>query len=154
MESHTSLIDMVKIIFKNDQLLAIIISMLLFNIDCYHRLLACSFYFDYGVYGGPEFTIFAITIGVSQIFTLAFYPCLPKICQRPQLFKLSIGLILLGYAGFMAVGYILPMNMVVLCIIGFILFAGQAVIQLLNYVLLADTIGAMASGSWARAMKA
>ena len=141
-ESHTSLIDMVKIIFKNDQLLAIIISMLLFNIG-YFTTTAFGvqfFYFDYGVYGGPEFTIFAITIGVSQIFTLAFYPLFAKNMSRPQLFKLSIGLILLGYAGFMAVGYILPMNMVVLCIIGFILFAGQAIIQLLNYVLLADTI--------------
>ena len=141
-ESHTSLIDMVKIIFKNDQLLAIIISMLLFNIG-YFTTTAFGvqfFYFDYGVYGGPEFTIFAITIGVSQIFTLAFYPLFAKNMSRPQLFKLSIGLVLLGYAGFMAVGYILPMNMVVLCIIGFILFAGQAIIQLLNYVLLADTI--------------
>lgn len=141
-ESHVGLKDTVKIIFKNDQLLAIIVSILLFNIG-YFTTTGFGiqfFYFDYGNYGGMEFTLFALTIGVTQILTLAVYPLLAKRLNRRQLFALAIGLVVLGYLGFMAVGYVLPMNMIMLCIIGFVLFAGQAIIQLLNLVLLADTI--------------
>ncbi|MDL2324320.1 glycoside-pentoside-hexuronide (GPH):cation symporter [Ruminococcaceae bacterium OttesenSCG-928-A16] len=141
-ESHVGLKDMFKVIFKNDQLLAIIVSILLFNIG-YFTTTGFGmqfFYFDYGNYGGMEFTLFAITIGISQIITLTFYPQLAKRLNRKQLFGLAIGLVVLGYLGFMAVGYLFPMNMVILCIIGFVLFSGQAIIQLLNLVLLADTI--------------
>ncbi len=141
-QSHTTLLGMVKIIAKNDQLLAIIICMLLFNIG-YFTTTSFGlqfFYFDYGVYGGSEYTIFAITIGVAQIVTLSFYPQFSKHFNRRQLFGLAIGLVVLGYLGFMTVGYLLPMNMIMLCIIGLVLFSGQAIIQLLNLVLLADTI--------------
>lgn len=141
-QSHTTLRGMVRIILKNDQLLAIIVCMLLFNIG-YFTTTGFGmqfFYFDYGVYGGMEFTIFAISIGVAQIVTLALYPKISKNLNRRQLFGLAILLVVLGYLGFMLVGYLLPMNMVVLCIIGLVLFAGQAIIQLLNLVLLADTI--------------
>lgn len=141
-QSHTTLRGMVRIILKNDQLLAIIVCMLLFNIG-YFTTTGFGmqfFYFDYGVYGGMEFTIFAISIGVAQIVTLALYPKISKNLDRKQLFGLAILLVVLGYLGFMLVGYLLPMNMVVLCIIGLVLFAGQAIIQLLNLVLLADTI--------------
>ena len=141
-QSHTSLGGMVKVILKNDQLLAIIICMLLFNIGYYTTtgFGVQFFYFDYGVYGGMEFTIFALAIGVAQIVTLALYPKISRNLNRRQLFTLAILMVVVGYLCFMLVGYLLPMNMAVLCVIGLILFAGQAIIQLLNLVLLADTI--------------
>ena len=141
-QNHTRLRDMVKIVAGNDQLLAIVCSMLLFNIGYFITtgFGMQFFYFDYGVYGGMEFTLFAICIGVAQILTLAFYPQISKNLTRRQVFTLAIALVLLGYLGFFGVGYVLPMNMVVLCIIGLVLFSGQAMIQLLCYVLLADTI--------------
>lgn len=141
-QSKTTLRGMVKIIAQNDQLLAIMSCILLFNIG-YFTTTAFGvqfFYFDYGVYGGMEFTLFAISIGVAQIVTLSLYPLLSKRFGRRQIFTLAIGLVVLGYLGFMAVGYVLPMNMIVLCVIGLILFSGQAMIQLLTLVLLADTI--------------
>lgn len=138
----TRLRDVAGLIFKNDQLVAVISCILVFNIGYYTTTSFGMqfFYFDYGVYGGMEFTIFALSIGVAQIATLAFYPVLAKRLSRPRLFRLAIILIVAGYVGFMSVGYVLPMNMVVLCIIGLVLFSGQAIIQLLNYVMLADTV--------------
>ena len=140
--SHTTLKDMVGIVFKNDQLMAIATAIFLFNTGYFITtgFGMQFFYFDYGNFGGMEFTIFAISIGVAQVVTLAFYPLLSKRMNRRQLFKLAIVLVLIGYACFMAVGYLLPMNMIILCGIGLVLFSGQAIIQLLNYVLLADTI--------------
>lgn len=141
-EKHTRLRDMIRIIGRNDQLLAIVCSMFVFNVGYFVTtgFGVQFFYFDYGVYGGMEFTIFAICIGIAQVTTLALYPLLTKNLARRQVFRLAILLVLLGYLGFMATGYLLPMNMIVLCIIGLVLFSGQAMIQLLCYVLLADTI--------------
>ena len=79
-------------------------------------------------------------IGVAQIVTLALYPRISKNMDRRHLFGLAILMVVLGYLSFMLVGYLLPMNMAVLCVIGLVLFAGQAIIQLLKLVLLADTI--------------
>lgn len=141
-EGRITLGAMVKNVFANDQLLAIIVSILLFNIGYFTTTSfgVQFFYFDYGNYGGIEFMIFALTIGVTQVVTLAFYNKLAAKFSRPQLFLLAICMVVLGYIGFMGVGYILPMNMVMLCIIGLVLFSGQAIIQLLNLVLLADTV--------------
>lgn len=141
-QTHSRLRDIVTTVFKNDQLVAIAGAILLFNIG-YFTTTAFGvqfFYFDYGNYGGMEFTFFALTIGVAQILTLALSPVLSKRLNRRGQFTLGIAMVVIGYLGFMAVGYVLPMNMAVLCLIGFILFAGQALIQLLNYVLLADTV--------------
>lgn len=141
-KSSATLKEMFGLIAKNDQLLAIGVALLLFNIGYY-----CTtgfgmyfFYFDYGVFGGPEFTYFAITIGVTQIVTLAVYPILSKRFTRRQLFTGALCMVVVAYLGFMATGYLWPMGMPQLIVVGFVLFAGQAVIQLLNYVMLADTV--------------
>lgn len=141
-KAGTKLRDIFRIIGKNDQLLAIAITLLLFNIGYYTTtgFGIYFFYFDYGNFGGPEFTYFALTIGVTQILMLSLYPAISKLMNRRKLFTVSLFLVLAGYICFMLVGYVLPMSMPVLIAIGFVLFAGQAVIQMLQYVLLADTV--------------
>ena len=49
-------------------------------------------------------------------------------------------MIIVGYALFMSVGYVFPMNMVTIGIAGLVLFSGQGFIQVLVLVMLADTI--------------
>lgn len=143
-QNHTTLRGMVRIIAKNDQLLTLAVAILLFNIGYFTTtgFGVQFFYFDYGVFGGPEFTIFAATIGVAQILTMALYPLITKGMNRKKQFTLGTVLVVIGYLALFGIGYLpfLPMNMVMLCIIGFVLFSGQALIQLLNYVLLADTV--------------
>lgn len=141
-KSGVRLRDMLHIIVKNDQLLAIGLTMLLFNI-AYFTTTGFGmffFYFDYGNFGGPEFTYFALTIGLTQILVLALYPQLSKRMSRRQLFTRALVLVVVGYLGFMATGYLLPKTMPVLIAVGFVLFAGQAAIQMLQYILLADTV--------------
>ncbi|MGD9559139.1 MAG: glycoside-pentoside-hexuronide (GPH):cation symporter [Oscillospiraceae bacterium] len=141
-KSNVGLKGMLAVVFKNDQLLVLAGAILLFNIGYFTTTSfgVQFFYFDYGNYGGMEFTIFAIVIGLAQIITLALLPVLAKRLNRRQQFTLATVMVTVGYLGFMAVGYLLPMNMAMLGVIGFILFSGQAIIQLLNYVLLADTV--------------
>ncbi|MDL2293225.1 glycoside-pentoside-hexuronide (GPH):cation symporter [Ruminococcaceae bacterium OttesenSCG-928-D13] len=141
-KNNTTLKDMVRIIGKNDQLLVIAVAILLFNIGYFTTtgFGVQFFYFDYGVFGGPEFTIFAASLGVAQILTLSIFPSLAKGIKRRGQFTIGIVMVVIGYLALFAVGYLFPMNMPILCVIGFVLFAGQAIVQLLNYVLLADTV--------------
>ena len=142
-QDKTHFKDILKLIFKNDQLLTIAVSILLFNIG-YYITTALGIYFfdyDYGDLGdGKAYTIFLVVVAVTQVLALAIYPLFSKRFNRKQIFTLSIILVVIGYIGFMLIGYVLPMNIITLVIIGAILFFGQAFIQLLVLVMLADTI--------------
>lgn len=141
-ESGARLREIFHVLGKNDQLMALSITLLLFNIGYYITtgFGMYFFYFDYGNFGGSEFTFFALTIGVTQILVMAIFPLLSKRFNRRTLFTIGLILVVIGYLGFMATGYIWPMTMPILMVVGFILFGGQAIIQMLQYVMLADTV--------------
>lgn len=140
--TKTSLLDMIKIIFKNDQLVIIIIAIFLFN-SGYFITTALGIYFfnyDFNKYGGAEFTMFSAILAVSQLTALIIFPSLMKKMSRKKLFTISVMMIAVGYAIFMSVGYILPLNMLFIGLAGLVLFSGQGFIQVLVLVMLADTI--------------
>lgn len=141
-QDKTPFKDILKIIFKNDQLVVIIISILLFNIG-YFITTALGIYFfeyDFQKYGGVEFTIFSGILAVSQLTALSLFPILTKKFTRKRLFTYSIIMVTIGYLLFMSVGYVLPQNMIFIGIAGLVLFFGQGIIQVLVLVMLADTI--------------
>ncbi|MDO9628589.1 MAG: glycoside-pentoside-hexuronide (GPH):cation symporter [Acholeplasmataceae bacterium] len=141
-QQKTTLVDMVKIIAKNDQLVVVIVAILLFNIG-YFITTSLGIYFfnyDFNKYGGAEFTIFSGILAVSQLTALGLFPVLMKKMTRKKLFTIAVGMITVGYAIFMSVGYILPMNMLFIGLAGLVLFSGQGFIQVLVLVMLADTI--------------
>lgn len=141
-QEKTSLKGMIKVISKNDQLLVIIIAIFLFNTG-YFITTALGIYFfnyDFNKYGGAEFTMFSAILAVSQLTALSLFPLIAKKMKRASIFKMAIGLIVLGYIVFMSVGYVLPMNMLFIGFAGLVLFSGQGFIQVLVLVMLADTI--------------
>jgi len=134
---HTSLKGMFDVIFKNDQLLYTAISMALFMIG-YCTTTSFGIYFfkyaygDEGMYG-----IFAIILGVSQILALVIFPLVSKHYDRKTLYKFATILLVLGYIIF----FFAPMRtMLFIGFAGVLLFVGQAFIQLLMLVFLADTV--------------
>ncbi|MCR1808802.1 glycoside-pentoside-hexuronide (GPH):cation symporter [Haploplasma modicum] len=134
--------DIIKIIFKNDQLIVIIVSILLLNTG-YFITTSLGIYFfeyDFNKYGGVEFTLFSVVLAVSQLLALIIFPSLVKKFNRKKLFTLAILLMIVGYLFLMSTRYILPQNMIVLSIGGFFLFFGQGFTQVLVLVMLADTI--------------
>jgi melibiose permease/lactose/raffinose/galactose permease len=139
----STLIDMVKVIFKNDQLVVIIVAIFLFNTG-YFITTALGIYFfnyDFNKYGGAEFTIFSAILAVSQLTALIIFPKLMHYMTRKKLFTISVIMVVIGYLIFMSAGYfLLPLNMVTIGIAGLILFSGQGFIQVLVLVMLADTI--------------
>lgn len=134
--------DILKIIFKNDQLVILMFIILFLNIG-YFITTALGIYFfnyDFNKYGGLEFTIFSVILAVSQLLAFILLPILTKKYKRKTVFTLAFGLMTAGYASFFLVGYVLPMNMIFIGIAGFLLFFGQGFMQVLHIIMLADTI--------------
>lgn len=135
-EEVTSLKGMVNAIFKNDQLLYTAISMALFMIG-YTTTASFGLYFFKYAYGDEEmYAAFALILGVSQILALAVFPYFSKRFARKTLYTAATIFVVLGYVIF----FFSPMHMLYIGLSGVLLFLGQAFIQILMLLFLADTI--------------
>ena len=136
-EESTSLKEMVKVIFFNDQLLVAAIAMALFQIGYMTTTGFGLYYFKY-VYGDEGmYSIFAVILGVSQIVALSVFPVFAKRFARKQLYTVSTILVVVGYVVF----FFAPTNtMTFIGIAGVLLFVGQAFIQIMMLMFLTDTV--------------
>ena len=135
-EDVTTLSGMVHAIFRNDQLLYTAISMALFMIGYTTTANFGLYFFKYAYGDEGMYAIFALILGVSQILALAVFPIFSKRFPRKTLYKYATAFVVLGYVIF----FFSPMNMLFIGISGILLFLGQAFIQILMLLFLADTI--------------
>jgi len=135
-EDKTSLREMFGIIFKNDQLLWVAISMSLFMIGYTTTANFGVHYFKYAYGNEDMYSIFALVLGLSQLTALAVFPLFSKKFNRKSLYTLGTVLVVIGYLCF----FFLPMKMTFIAIAGVLLFVGQAFIQILMLMFLTDTI--------------
>lgn len=135
-EETTTLKGMVTAIFKNDQLLFTAIAMVLFMIG-YDTTTSFGLYFFKYAYGDAGmFSIFAALLGVSQILALAVFPLFSKRFNRKALYTAATVLVVVGYVLF----FVAPVNMLYIGPAGVLIFLGEAFIQLLMLMFLADTV--------------
>jgi melibiose permease/lactose/raffinose/galactose permease len=135
-QQATPLKELLGVIVKNDQLLVLAIAMTVFMIG-YVTTTNFGFYFFKYAYGDEGvFSLFALVLGVSQLGALAFFPLFSKRFTRAQLFTTGMILVVVGYIIF----FFAPMNMLVIGPAGVLIFVGQAFIQLLMFLFLADSI--------------
>jgi len=135
-EEKTTLKGMVKAIFKNDQLLYTAIAMALFMIGYVTTTSFGLYYFKYAFGDEGMYSIFAIVLGVAQISALIVFPFFSKRFERKKLYTGATVFVFLGYILF----FFSPMNMIFIGISGLLIFLGQAFIQLLMLMFLADTV--------------
>jgi melibiose permease/lactose/raffinose/galactose permease len=106
-----------------------------------------TYYFKY-VYGDENmYSVFGVVLGVAQILALSVFPQFSKKWDRKSLYTIGTILVLLGYAvfffvpnGAVALGEMMLDPMVFIGVAGMLLFIGQAFIQLLMLMFLADSI--------------
>ena len=134
---HTSVKELVRIIFKNDQLLVTAIAMALFMIGYCTTTSFGLYYFKY-VYGDEGmYSIFAVILGVSQIFAMSIFPALGKRFSRKSLYAFATALVIAGYVIF----FFAPTNtMLFIGLAGLVLFIGQAFIQVMMLMFLTDSV--------------
>jgi len=135
-EESTSLLGMFKVIIKNDQLLWVAISLSLFMIG-YITTTSFGVYFFKYAYGNEDmYAVFAAVLGVSQLTALAVFTQFSKRFTRRRLYTGATILVVSGYLVF----FFAPMNMLFIGAAGVLIFVGQAFMQLLMLMFLADTI--------------
>ena len=135
-EEKTSLMEMFRVIFKNDQLLWVAIAMSLFMIGYMTTTSFGVYYFKYAYGDENMYSIFAAVLGVSQLTALSVFTWFSKRYTRKNLYTFATTIVVVGYIIF----FFAPMNMAFIGIAGVLLFVGQAFIQLLMLMFLADTI--------------
>lgn len=135
-EENTSLRELGKVLFQNDQLLWTAVSMALFMIGYCTTTNFGTYYFKYAYGDENMYSIFAGVLGVSQLAALAVFPRFSAKFSRRKLYSAATVLVIAGYAVF----FFAPMNMIPIAVAGVLLFVGQAFIQTLMLMFLADTI--------------
>lgn len=129
--------ELARILFRNDQLLAVAVSMTLFMVGYSTTTSLGLYYFKY-VYGDEAmYSVFALVLGVAQIGTLIAYPTLASRLSRKHLYSLGMILVTGGYTLF----FFAPTStMVFIGIAGLAMFVGQALIQMLILMFIADSV--------------
>jgi melibiose permease/lactose/raffinose/galactose permease len=135
-EEKTSFLEMFRVIFKNDQLLAVAVSMALFMIG-YTTTANFGVHFFKYVYGDEGmYSVFALVLGLSQLAALGVFPAFSRRFSRKKLYTAAMVLVAAGYLVF----FLVPMNIFLIGIAGVLLFVGEGFIQILMLMFLADTI--------------
>jgi len=135
-QESTSLKEMFTVLFKNDQLLYTAIAMALFMIGYSTTTSFGVYFFKYAYKNENMYSVFAAILGVTQLAALSVFPLFSKKYTRKTLYAFSTALVVVGYIIF----FLAPMNMIYIGAAGILLFAGQAFIQLLMLMFLADTV--------------
>ena len=135
-EESTSLREMFRVLFKNDQLMWVAISMSLFMIGYVTTTSFGVHFFKYAYRDENMYAIFAAVLGVSQLTALGVFTQFSKRFTRRKLYTVAIGLVVAGYVLF----FFSPMNMLYIGVAGVLIFVGQAFIQMLMLMFLADSI--------------
>ena len=135
-QESTSMKEMIRVLFQNDQLLYTAISMALFMIGYCTTTTFGTYFFKYAFKNEGMYSVFAAILGVSQLAALSIFPVFSKKYSRKTLYSFATVLVVIGYFVF----FFAPMNMIYIGIAGVFLFVGQAFIQLLMLMFLTDTV--------------
>ena len=132
----TTLKDLFTALVHNDQLMVTALSMVLFMIGyCTTTGLGYQ-YFEYVYKDTGVYMVFAAVLAVAQLTALSLFPLFSKKFTRKQLYTGAMIAITISYLLFFLSFEILP----IIVIAGLGLFFGQAFIQLLMLLFLADAV--------------
>jgi len=135
-EEKQGLKDMWKALVGNDQLMWTTLAMALFMIGYCTTTGFATYYMQY-VYGDINmYAILAGVCGVGQLTALIIFPKVSSKMNRKKIYGLSTVLIVIGYLLFFFADH----SLVLIGASAIIIFIGQAFIQLLMLMFLADTI--------------
>ncbi|MBQ7872723.1 MAG: MFS transporter [Clostridia bacterium] len=133
---RTSLKDLFRALFKNDQLLVTAVSMALFMIGYCTTTGFGTYYFKYAYKDEGMYMVFAAVLAVAQLTALSIFPLFRKKFTRKQLYTGSMIAVAISYVIFFLSFEWMPL----IVIAGLGLFFAQAFIQLLMLLFLADAV--------------
>ena len=135
-QESTTLKQMWNALVKNDQLMWTTLSMSLFMVG-YCTTTGFAIYYMKYIFGDVDlYVVLVAVVGVAQLGALSIYPMVAKHFTRRNLYSLATGLVLAGYVVF----FFAEVSIVLLVAGAVLVFVGQAFIQTLMLMFLADTV--------------
>lgn len=135
-DENTSLSQMWNALVKNDQLMWTTLAMSLFTVG-YVTTTGFAIYYMKYIFGNENmYAVLAGVCGIAQLAALSVFPLFSKRFNRRQLYTGSTVLVLLGYLLF----FFADKSLLLIALSAVLLFIGEAFIQLLMLMFLADTI--------------
>ena len=135
-EEKTDLKQMWRALAGNDQLMWTTLSMALFMVG-YTGTVGLAIYYMKYIFGNEGMYVVLVAVcGVAQLSTLAIYPYVAKRFTRRQLYTFATILVLAGYGIF----FFAEISILLIAFGAVLVFVGQAFIQTLMLMFLADTV--------------
>ena len=132
----TTLKDMWRALSGNDQLMWTALAMAMFMVGYSTTVGFAVDYMTY-VFGNVDLYVVLVGVcGVSQLGTLVAYPLIAKKFNRRQLYTLATVLVIAGYLVF----FVAEISIILIALGAILVFVGQALIQMLMLMFLADSV--------------
>lgn len=135
-QESTSVRQMFRALVKNDQLMWTTLSMALFMVGYCTTVNFAVYYMKY-IFGNEGMYVVLVGVcGVTQLTTLSIYPAVARRLDRRKLYTMATVMVLAGYAIF----FIAELSILLIVVGAILVFMGQAFIQTLMLMFLADTV--------------
>ena len=135
-QESTTVKQMIRALVKNDQLMWTTLAMALFMVGYCTTVNFAIYYMKY-IFGNEGlYVVLVAVVGVAQLGTLSVYPLVAKRMNRQKMYTMGTILVLLGYAVF----FFAERSILLVAGGAVLVFVGQAFIQTLMLMFLADTV--------------
>lgn len=134
-QETTEIKEILSVIVKNDQLLWIVISLLLFTIANTTTTSFGIYYFQYIMGDEDLYSVFAGVLALSQLAALGSFPMISQRLGRKKTYALGTVLVVLGYLLFFMAQEIISVS-----IAGVLVFFGEGFIQILMLMFISDCV--------------
>jgi len=135
-QESTTVRQMLRALLKNDQLMWTTLAMALFMVGYCTTVNFAIYYMKYIFGNEGMYVVLVAVVGVTQLVTLSIYPMVAKRMSRQKLYTLATVLVLAGYVVF----FVAEISILLIALGAILVFVGQAFIQTLMLMFLADTV--------------
>lgn len=141
----TSVREMFRALFRNDQAMVTVVTIVLIDFALYITSNLIIYFFKYDISGAGwqgQYTIFSMVGGVGQILgMMAVYPLLRRKLSDQKIFRLCLGAAISGYL-LLLILCMSPLvhQMVILCACGLLVFAANGMLTVLTTVFLSASV--------------
>ncbi|MCD7833558.1 MAG: glycoside-pentoside-hexuronide (GPH):cation symporter [Lachnospiraceae bacterium] len=136
--------QMFQALIRNDQAMAVVITIVLINCSVYITSNLVIYFFKYD-FGGDSwyssYTLFNTFGGATQILAMMlFFPLLRKFFHAIRIFYISFCMAVAGYVVLLVLAFTNMSNVFLLFIPGFLIFAANGMLTVLTTIFLANTV--------------
>ncbi|MFI3171968.1 MAG: glycoside-pentoside-hexuronide (GPH):cation symporter [Eubacteriales bacterium] len=132
--------EMLSALVHNDQALAVVVTIVIFNASLYLTQNLALYFFRYDIGNAELYGVFGTVGGVAQILAMTSLPVLRKKYTTSHIFVGAIITAIVGYTMLFLLGTLKITNIVLLAVAAAIIFVGFGLATVLTTIFLADTV--------------